>query len=92
MTRRVRRRLRTQSRTVWYQNSEFCGFSTQWFSSGKYTSFDGTPRFCSVLNSSMPWFTGTRMSCWLWMISVGVLKLAAEVCGEYCANSSGFSQ
>ena len=33
----------SQSRNVLYQHCEFCGFNTQWPSSGKITSFDGTP-------------------------------------------------
>ena len=33
----------SQSRNVAYQTWLFCGFSTQWPSSGKITSFDGTP-------------------------------------------------
>ena len=32
----------TQSRNVLYQNLLFCGFRTQWPSSGNTTSFDGT--------------------------------------------------
>ena len=32
-----------------YQRSEFCGFSTQWFSSGNHTSRAGTPSDFSVL-------------------------------------------
>ena len=41
----------TQSFTVLYQSSEFCGFSTQCPSSGKYSIFDGTFIRCSVSNS-----------------------------------------
>ena len=33
----------SQPRTSWYQRTEFAGFSTQWFSSGKTSSRDGTP-------------------------------------------------
>ena len=41
----------TQSLTVFHQSSEFCGFSTQCPSSGKYSIFDGTPIRCSVVKS-----------------------------------------
>jgi hypothetical protein len=42
----------TQSFTVLYQSCEFCGFSTQWPSSGKYNISDGIPSICSVVNRS----------------------------------------
>ena len=50
----------TQSFTVLYQSCEFCGFSTQWPSSGKYSIFEGTPSICSVVNSWKPSLTSRR--------------------------------
>src|SRR5205807_8184369 len=50
----------TQSFTVLYQSREFCGFSTQWPSSGKYSIFDGTPITCSVVKSWKPSLTSRR--------------------------------
>src|SRR5271156_2014231 len=43
----------SQSRNVSYQNWLFCGFRTQWPSSGKSTSFDGTPCRCSAEKNSI---------------------------------------
>lgn len=50
----------SQSRNVLYQNCAFCGLSTQWPSSGKTTSFDGTPWRCSALKNSNDCVYGTR--------------------------------
>src|SRR5438876_929937 len=50
----------SQSKNVLYQNCAFCGFSTQWPSSGKTTSFDGTPCRCSALKNSSDCVYGTR--------------------------------
>src|ERR1700722_18548508 len=50
----------THSFTVLYQRREFCGFSTQWPSSGKYSIFDGTPSICSVVKSWKPSLTSRR--------------------------------
>jgi len=41
----------TQSFTVLYQSSEFCGFSTQCPSSGKYSIFEGIFIRCNVSKS-----------------------------------------
>ncbi len=43
-----------------YQYIEFCGVSTQWFSSGKHTSFAGTPRSLSMPYTSRALPRGTR--------------------------------
>jgi len=50
----------TQSFTVLYQSWEFCGFRTQWPSSGKYSIFDGMPSICSVVKSWKPSLTSKR--------------------------------
>src|SRR5580704_6559244 len=42
----------SQSKNVLYQNCAFCGFKIQCPSSGKTTSFDGTPCRCSALKNS----------------------------------------
>src|ERR1700733_14361719 len=73
----------TQSFTVSYQRREFCGFSTQWPSSGKYSIFDGTPSICSVVKSWKPSLTSRRKSRWPWITSVGVLKFFAYWCGDH---------
>ena len=39
---------------------EFCGFTTQWFSSGKSTRREGTPRRWSAVKAEKPWVSGTR--------------------------------
>ena len=50
----------TQPFTVLYQSCEFCGFSTQWPSSGKYSISDGIPRRCRVVKSWKPSETSSR--------------------------------
>lgn len=50
----------TQSFTVLYQSCEFCGFSTQCPSSGKYSIFDGTFFNCSAVKSWKPSLTSSR--------------------------------
>src|SRR4051812_37109804 len=50
----------TQPFTVAYHNCEFCGLSTQWPSSGKYSIFDGTFCRCRVVNRSNPCETSSR--------------------------------
>ena len=50
----------THSLTVFHQSRLFCGFSTQWPSSGKYSIFDGTFSRCSVVNSWKPSETSRR--------------------------------
>ena len=50
----------SQSMTVLYQKTLFCGFEIQWPSSGNSTSFDGTFWSCSAVNNCIPWPTGTR--------------------------------
>src|SRR5262245_64043463 len=72
----------SQPNTSLCQNSLFLGLSTQWPSSGKLMNFDGTFSRCNVVNSSCPWLTGQRKSRSFWMTSIGVLKLAAFLCGE----------
>src|SRR5690606_16797059 len=64
----------SQPFTVSCQSTLFCGFSTQWFSSGKYRNLDSTPLRWLAVNSAMPCSTGMRKSCWPWMISIGTLK------------------
>ena len=51
-----------QSMNVLYQSTLFCGFETQWPSSGKSSSFDGTFCSCSAVNNCIPCPTGTRKS------------------------------
>src|SRR5205814_9945449 len=72
----------TQSFTVLYQSREFCGFSTQWPSSGKYNIFDGTFSRCRVVKSWKPSLTSSRKSSWPCTTSVGVLNFSANRCGE----------
>jgi len=43
-----------QSSTVSCQKTLLRAFSTQWFSSGKWTNFDGTPRRCRAVNTDIP--------------------------------------
>src|SRR5260370_5929882 len=50
----------SQSKNVLYQNWLFCGFSTQCPSSGKTTSFAGTPLPSSPLKNSSDCLYGTR--------------------------------
>ena len=50
----------TQSLTVLFHSLEFCGLSTQWPSSGKYSISEGTFRRCSVVKSSKPCATSSR--------------------------------
>ena len=45
------RYLSSQSSTVWNQRFEFCGFKTQWPSSGKTRASLGTPFRRSTVNS-----------------------------------------
>src|SRR5882672_2888436 len=52
--------LSTHSRNVLYQNWLFNGFNTQCPSSGKITSFDGTPCRCNALKNSNDCVYGTR--------------------------------
>src|SRR5205807_2118923 len=66
-------RAASQSKNVLYQNWLFCGFSTQCPSSGKTTSFDGTPCRCSALKNSSDCVYGTRKSLSPATSSVGVL-------------------
>jgi hypothetical protein len=50
----------TQPFTVWYHSRLFCGFSTQWPSSGKYSIFDGILPLCSVVNKLEAFDTSSR--------------------------------
>ena len=50
----------SQALTVSCHRMLFCGLSTQWFSSGKYSSLDSMPLRCSAVNVDRPWSTGTR--------------------------------
>ena len=50
----------SQARTSSCQSLEFCGFRTQWFSSGKWRNRLGTPLRCSAVNVEMPWVSTTR--------------------------------
>ena len=43
-----------QSNTSRCQNTEFWGFSIQWFSSGKSSIFEGTPIIWAALNAAIP--------------------------------------
>ena len=45
---------RIQPNTSSYHWTEFFGFSTQWFSSGKTSSRDGMLRRCSAVNAAIP--------------------------------------
>jgi hypothetical protein len=49
-----------QASTSWCHILEFAGLSTQWFSSGKYTNFEGTPLRCNAVNVDMPCVSTTR--------------------------------
>ena len=62
----------SQSCTVLYQNSEFCGFRTQWFSSGNQTKRLGTPRRCSAVKAESPSQSVRRKSLAEWITSCGV--------------------
>ena len=44
----------SQLNEVWCHCNEFLGLSTQWFSSGKTSSSEGTPRRCSAVNAARP--------------------------------------
>ena len=50
----------SHSKIVACQRRLFCGLSTQWPSSGKYSSRLGTPWRCRAVKSANPWPTGTR--------------------------------
>src|SRR5579862_6778490 len=60
----------SQPRTSAYQRTEFWGFRTQWFSSGKTTSLDGTPCLWSAVNIERPSVRGTRKSFSPWTTRV----------------------
>src|SRR4051812_40511027 len=70
-----------QSINVLYQSALFCGFSTQWPSSGKINICEGTLCSCSAVYSCMPWFTGTRKSSSPWITRVGVLNSCENLLG-----------
>src|ERR1044072_9881367 len=72
----------TQSVTVFHQRREFCGFKTQWPSSGKYNIFDGTLSRWSVVKSWKPSETSSRKSSGPWTTSAGGLNFLAERRGE----------
>jgi len=46
--------------TVSCHSTLLCGFSTQWFSSGKVRNSLGMPRRCSAVNAPRPWLSGMR--------------------------------
>ncbi len=46
--------LSNQPINVRCHSTPFCGFSTQWFSSGKISISDGTPRSTAALKAAMP--------------------------------------
>src|SRR5260370_15119550 len=83
----------TQSKNVLYQNCAFCGFSTQCPSSGKTTSFDGTPCRCSALKNSSDCLYGTRQSLSPAITSRGVLNFPSSppyVTGAHFFDLSAF--
>ena len=45
--------LSSQLKNVRCHNTPFCGFSTQWFSSGKISIWAGTPRSFAALNAAI---------------------------------------
>src|SRR6185312_13301563 len=63
---------RSQSNTSWYHCTEFLGFSTQWFSSGKISSREGMFRRWSAVKAAIPCVYGIRKSCSLVTTSCGV--------------------
>src|SRR5580704_16634782 len=75
--------LSTQLRNVLYQSALFCGFRTQWPSSGKSRSSDGTLRICSAVKSSSACEYGMRKSNSPWITSVGVWKSFTKWLGDH---------
>src|SRR6185369_16537875 len=80
----------SQSMTVLCHRHELPGFSTQWPSSGKVRSFDGTPWTCSAVKSWRPWPKGTRKSFSLVMTSIGVFRFPPYVDGLHFRYRSEF--
>src|ERR1022692_4310930 len=74
-----------QSMNVLYQSTLFCGFRTQWPSSGKSSSFDGTFCSCRAVNNSSAWLSGTRKSCSPWITRVGVWNSCTQLWGDHLA-------
>src|ERR1019366_677633 len=74
-----------QSMNVLYQSTLFCGFRTQWPSSGKSSNFDGTFCSCRAVNNSSPWLRGTRKSCSPWITRVGVWNSCTKLLGDHLA-------
>jgi hypothetical protein len=72
----------SQANTSRCQKALLAGLDTQWPSSGKLMNLLGTFSRYSVVNSCRPSLTGTRKSRSLWMMSIGVLKSLANLCGE----------
>ena len=52
--------LSNHPKNVRCQRMPFCGFSTQWFSSGKMRSSAGMPRMRAALNAPKPWLAFMR--------------------------------
>src|SRR6185503_2408101 len=52
--------LSSQSSTVWNQSWEFCGFRTQWPSSGNIKIFESIPLRWTDVNNCIPSPIGTR--------------------------------
>ena len=50
----------SQLKKVLCQSTPFCGFSTQWLSSGKSRSSAGIPLMRAALNAPIPWFALMR--------------------------------
>src|SRR5690606_2317740 len=65
----------SQPLTVSCHCTLLCGLSTQWFSSGKYSSCDSIPCRCRVWNVDRLWSSGTRKSFWPATTSVGTFHL-----------------
>src|SRR5262249_17064498 len=59
----------------------FCGCSTQWFSLGRYSSFDLSPCSLAAWKASNPCSTGTRKSCPPCTIMMGAFHLFTKLLG-----------
>ena len=66
---------RSQALTVSCQRVLLCGLSTQWFSSGKYSSCDSMPARCSAVKLDRLWSIGTRKSFCPATTSIGTFHL-----------------
>ena len=75
----------SQALTVSCQSTLLAGLSTQWFSSGKYSSFDSIPARCSAVNADRLWSIGTRKSFCPATTSIGVFHLWMWRAGLYCS-------